>query len=279
MFDRSDPFVATPTPPSGRRRLRADPRIPPTSLPDEDDVGRLVGGVYDAALGEDEWSSVLKRMLRLLGGESTALHPTLSPSARDGSVRVGCDPDFTPLYNEYYHRIVPLMPLAPGLRRACVFMGGAAMPEQAFLRSEFYNDYVRPQGKRSFMFWIDADGRGLRSHLSFWRSRLRPDWAEPELRVLGAVGAHLGRALEIQRRLAEAARRRPAAINGGLLAPQERACLAGVARGASSKLIGRVLGLSMHTVDAYLASARRKLKAASRSEAVAMALAAGLLDV
>jgi DNA-binding CsgD family transcriptional regulator len=278
MFDRSDPFVATPTLPSGRRRLRADPRIPPTSLPDGRDVGRLVGGVYDAALGEDEWSSVLKRMLRLLGGESTALHPTPSPSARDGSVRVGCDPDFTPLYNDYYHRIMPLAPLVPRLRRARVFMGCAAMPEQAFLRSEFYNDYVRPQGKSSFMFWIDADDRGLRSHLSFWRSRRRSDWAEPELRVLAAVGPHLGRALEIQRRLAAAAPRGASAAPSGLLAPQERACLAGVARGFSSKQIARQLVLSMHTVNAYLASAKRKLKAASRSEAVAMALSAGLLD-
>ncbi|WP_343711995.1 helix-turn-helix transcriptional regulator [Inquilinus sp.] len=63
-----------------------------------------------------------------------------------------------------------------------------------------------------------------------------------------------------------------------VLAPQERACLAGVARGGTSKQIARRLGLSMHTVNAYLSSARRKLKASSRSEAVAMALSAGLID-
>ncbi|WP_034841014.1 hypothetical protein, partial [Inquilinus limosus] len=221
MVDQTS-SIAVPALPSGGCRLRTDPRIPPTALPGEREVGRLVGGVYDAALGEEAWPIVLQRMLRLLGGESTALHPTLSPSLRDGSVRVGCDPDFTPLYNDYYHRIIPLAPLAPRLRRACVFMGGAAMAEDAFLRSEFYNDYVRPQGKRSFMFWIDADSRGLRSHLSFWRSRRRADWAEPELRVLGAVGTHLGRALEIQRRLAEAAQRPTAAVDRCLLAPQER---------------------------------------------------------
>jgi DNA-binding CsgD family transcriptional regulator len=276
MADGTTALPAAAKTAAGRRQ--ADWRIPSTALIDDRSVFRLVGGVYDASLGNEDWSAVLARMLRLLGGESTALHPTPTPSSRDGSVRVGCYPDFTPLYNDYYHRVMPLAPLAPKLRTACAFIGGSAVPDAEFLRSEFYNDYVRPQGKRSFMFWVDGDADGLRSHLSFWRSRRRPDWDEPELRVLRAVGAHLGRALEIQRRLTAFSACRSAAVGSDLLAPQERACLAGVARGGSSKQIARALGLSLHTVNAYLASARRKLKAASRSEAVAMALSAGLID-
>ena len=68
------------------------------------------------------------------------------------------------------------------------------------------------------------------------------------------------------------------AVDPDIVAPREVDCLAWVARGASSKQIARHLGLSMHTVNAYLASARRKLKAGSRSEAVATALQLGLIE-
>ncbi|WP_395673398.1 response regulator transcription factor [Inquilinus sp.] len=280
MFDRSDPSSGTtPTLPSGRRRLRADPRIPSTSPPGEDDVSRLVGQVYDAAIGGEAWGTVVTGLRGLLGAESGALFPAGYGVPSDTAIHVGCDPAYIPPYNDYYVRKSPLVPLVPRLPAGSVFTNHMVVPERTYARSEYYNDHIRPQGKFSNISWLDAAIGGRRSYLCLWRQRWQPAWEPAALRVLAAVGPHLGRALEIQRRLAAAAPRAAAAAPPGLLAPRERDCLAGVAGGASSKQIARALGLSMNTVNAYLASAKRKLKAASRSEAVAMALSAGMIDV
>jgi DNA-binding CsgD family transcriptional regulator len=280
MLDRPDSSTSAaraPAVPAPRRR-RIDSRGPVASPPGEDDILRLVGQVYDASLGGETWEAVLTRLLDLLGGESGALFPAGYAAPADGAIHVRCDPAFIPPYNDHYHRMSPAVPAMARLPAGSVVTNHMLVPEAAYTRTEFYNDHIRPQGKYSNISWFGTGDGADRRMLCLWRQRWQPAWEPAALRVLGAIGLHLGRALEIQRRLA-ATRARPAAAGpADLLAPQERACLGGVARGASSKLIARQLGLSMHTVNAYLASAKRKLKAASRSEAVAMALSAGLID-
>ncbi|MGK9236221.1 helix-turn-helix transcriptional regulator [Inquilinus limosus] len=279
MLVRPDPSAAirrSSVPPPGRSRRRADPRIPPSSPPCDDDILRLVGQVYDAAIGGEAWETVVTRLRDLLGGESGALFRAGYAAPAERAVHVGCDPAFIPPYNDHYHRMSPTLPIISRLPAGSVRTNHMLVPEAVYARTEFYNDHIRPQGKYSIVFWV-GDGDGLdRKFFCLWRQRWQPAWEPSAFGVVDAIGRHLARALEIEHRLAAGPPR--SAAGAGLLAPQERACLAGVARGASSKQIARRLGLSMHTVNAYLASARRKLKAASRSEAVAMALSAGLID-
>lgn len=248
--------------------------------PGEEGVSALIAQAYDAALGRESWPALLGRLADLLGGDSSAtLHPTGTPLPRDEAVRIRVDPAYVPLYNAHYHATWPVLPALPRLPE--VFVDRMLVPESDFLRTEFYADYARPQGRHSGLYWIDVDGGGLAAHLSVWRSRRRPEWGEAEVRLLHHIGPHLRRALAIGQRLATLAQPRPAAViavDPGVVAPRELDCLSWVARGASSKQIARQLGLSMHTVNAYLASARRKLKAGSRSEAVATALQLGLIE-
>ncbi|MGO1079972.1 response regulator transcription factor [Inquilinus sp. CA228] len=239
-------------------------------------MSHLIGQVYDAALGDEDWSAALARVRALLGADCAEL--LYSGGSAENAVHVGCEPADIQAYNDYYHWTSPLLPMMPRLGTGSVVTNHMLVPERDFTRSEFYNDFLRPRDAYSGLCWFDAVEGGRQRFLSLWRSRRWPVWEPSEIRVLRAIGPHLGQALKIERRLAAVSARRSTAIDGDLLAPQERACLAGVARGGSSKLIARQLGLSMHTVNAYLASARRKLKAASRSEAVAIALSAGLID-
>ncbi|MGK9232144.1 LuxR C-terminal-related transcriptional regulator [Inquilinus limosus] len=250
--------------------------LPCLAMPDDRAIAELVGQAYDAALGDEDWAVVLRRILALLGGEAAALHPTGAPMQTDIAVRVGCDPAYIPLYNAHYHRTWPILPMVQRLEAQPVFVDRMLVPQTEFIRTEFYNDYARPQGGHSGLYWVDFDRHGLGAHLSLWRSRRRPDWGDAEIRLLQLVGPHIGRALKIRDRLAAAGAR-----NGDappLLAPRERDCLVWVARGASSKQAAQRLALSVYTVNEYVASAMRKLRATSRSEAVATALSLGLLD-
>ncbi len=253
--------------------------LPRVAMPDDRAIAELVGQTYDAALGDEDWAIVLRRVLELVGGEAAALHPTGAPRQADIAIRVGCDPAYIPLYNAHYHATWPILPMMQQLQSRPVFVDRMLVPQADFIRSEFYNDYARPQGGHSGLYWVDFDRHGLGAHLSLWRSGRRPDWSDEEVRLLRHVGPHIGRALKIRSRLhAGGAEAGPRNGDAPLLAPRERDCLAWVARGASSKQAAQRLALSVYTVNEYVASAMRKLQATSRSEAVANALSLGLLD-
>jgi DNA-binding CsgD family transcriptional regulator len=63
------------------------------------------------------------------------------------------------------------------------------------------------------------------------------------------------------------------------LTPRESEVVRQVASGQTNKSIALKLGISEHTVKFHLGSAMTKLGAASRAEAVAMAIRGGLISV
>jgi DNA-binding CsgD family transcriptional regulator len=235
----------------------------------------LIGQAYDAALGQEDWAVMLERLSGVLGGDSSVVLQRSARLGRPGqAVRVRADPDYVPLFDRYYRDLCPILPMLGALPSGSVFVDFMMIPEATLMRTEYRTDYALPQDRYSSLYWTDTDGRGAGAYLTGWRSRRRPGWGGDQIRLLRHLGPHLSRALSIERRLADTA----AAPDGGRLSPRERDCLAQVARGRSSKQIARLLDLSAYTVDEYVASTMRKLGAASRTEAVALALSRGLLQ-
>jgi DNA-binding CsgD family transcriptional regulator len=62
------------------------------------------------------------------------------------------------------------------------------------------------------------------------------------------------------------------------LRPRQRECLHWVSQGKSSADIGRMLGLSPRTVDEHVRGACSSLEVRTRVQAVARAIALGLID-
>lgn len=238
-------------------------------------LDHLIGQTYDAALGREDWADVLECLSGVLGGDSSVV---LQRAGRaGGAVRVRADPDYVPLFDSYYRDLCPILPILDRLPGGSVFFDFMMIPEPALLRTEYRADYALPQDRYSSLYWSSARYRGAGAYLTVWRSRRRPGWDMEHVRLLRHLGPHLSRALAIERRLAG-----PAMVPAGgpgPLSPRERDCLAQVARGRSSKQAARQLDLSAHTVNDYVASAMRKLGAASRTEAVALALDGGLLRI
>jgi DNA-binding CsgD family transcriptional regulator len=63
------------------------------------------------------------------------------------------------------------------------------------------------------------------------------------------------------------------------LSSRERECLEGLARGLDNEKVGRSLGIAVPTVAMHLANARRKLGALTREQAVAIAVARGIVSI
>lgn len=238
-------------------------------------LAHVVGRIYDAAIGQDDWPAVLGGLSAMLGGTTAVLHHFRSPQREAASTAVNTDPLNIGLYDGHYHKTEPKLAVLPMLPGDGVFIDHALLSEAAVGRTEHYNDFLRPQDVHSCINWIEVSPQGApQAGLSVWRPRHREGWGGAEVRVLRHLSGHLRRALRVERKLAEIAPPRPRVE----LTRREQECLSWVARGASSKEAARQLALSVYTVNEYVGSAMRKLGAVTRTEAVAMSLAQGLIE-
>ena len=247
-------------------------------MPDDRQLAGLIGQTYDAAMGDDDWGRVLDRLLALFDARTGLLARSFVPM--HDLVTIGIDEACIPQYRAHYQQLDPIRPMMPA-PDGSVFTNFMLVPEAAYMRSEFYSEMLAPRDMHAGLFWMDPAGSDRTDTLSMWRPRSRPGWDEAQVRALRAIAPHLRRAMGIERRIAGAAARRTAvrlARGPSPLTRRERECLARVARGVSSKGIARELELSTYTINEYVESAMRKLRAASRTEAVATAMVLGLLD-
>jgi DNA-binding CsgD family transcriptional regulator len=129
-----------------------------------------------------------------------------------------------------------------------------------YRRTEFYAEINRPLGVE-YMLQLYLDPRRTDARFEF--DRADSDFSERDRKVLDLLQAHF-------RQLLRAARRRPAAPGAATeLTPREREVIAHVAEGRTNDEIGRLLGISSHTVRKHLENAYDKLGARTRTAAVA----------
>jgi two-component system, LuxR family, response regulator FixJ len=93
--------------------------------------------------------------------------------------------------------------------------------------------------------------------------------------LLSSVRSALGRGQQVAKREAE---RVKAQEKLDQLSPRERQVLDGLVMGHANKVIAFDLGISPRTVELYRANLMTKMEAASLSDLVRMALAAGILE-
>jgi DNA-binding CsgD family transcriptional regulator/PAS domain-containing protein len=115
-------------------------------------LSRLVGEIYDAAIDASKWSDVLGKAAQFIGGSSAAL---FSKDAASGAGNIyyefGTDPYYRQLYFEKY---VKLDPATIGHFFAEVEQPIAVadlMPYHEFLETRFYREWVQPQGVVDFV--------------------------------------------------------------------------------------------------------------------------------
>ena len=165
----------------------------------DDAVLDLVGAIYDAALEQGRWSSVLERVDDAIGGRvlfgvydpANGLSSLLSPRIDPARVQdlLGWAPRN------------PLLPLGIGRTPGEVFTIGDFISREQFTSSEFYNEWWQPAGFDSepltTNLLVDHNATGILtshrpSHLSPFDDRQR--------RLFATLAQHLVRAVAIQRR-------------------------------------------------------------------------------
>ncbi|SFI51057.1 helix-turn-helix transcriptional regulator [Jannaschia pohangensis] len=107
----------------------------------------LIETIYNCALGLADWHSLCLQMREAVPGMGVALHlHQMGELNNVGVVETGFDAAAFPDYVEHYMNVNPWL---TGLERSpagLLLHTDDIVPEEMLLRSEFWNDWLRPQG-------------------------------------------------------------------------------------------------------------------------------------
>jgi DNA-binding CsgD family transcriptional regulator/PAS domain-containing protein len=179
-------------------------------------VTELVELIYSALDDTQQWTTFLERFAEESHGGLTSLHgQDLSGDHGHIAWAANFDPTFQRSYVEHYASQNVYMTRNKQLLRepGRVVAGEMICSESEVLRSEYFEDWLRPQD----LFHV-AGGVILREdswtfNLSTLRSRRRGPYCQDELEMITNLIPHLQRALQVQRRLQEANTRATAIAN------------------------------------------------------------------
>ncbi len=172
-------------------------------MPPPQDVDlRIIEAIQDAALQPGLWRQVLELAAHRVGGVAGSMSIE-DPVHQSGHslARFGYDPWFTERYVRYFGRLNPMIPRKATLPVGAAVSTSMLMPPDEFARTEYYNDWVRPQGFHGAVGTVLAR-RGAKVT---WLATVWPRGAgEPGRRNLDALAClvpHMVRALQVMQRL------------------------------------------------------------------------------
>jgi DNA-binding CsgD family transcriptional regulator/PAS domain-containing protein len=176
-------------------------------VPDtENDLADCVGAIYEAAANGGSWENVGARLRRLTGAQRAQLRI----ADRDGAWHNVMMPrdESDAIYLAYYH---PLNPYQIQARRdfaeartlhiGTVRLGPELVPDQTFLRSEYYCDFARHHERRHLLAGLVGVTEVM--PLGLFRANDAKPFGIEERRILQMVLPHLQRAVELRARLGQ----------------------------------------------------------------------------
>src|SRR5918997_2853490 len=174
-------------------------------MPGSDErIEGLIGRLYDAAAGLEDWRDVLASIADLLGG-SAAVIGVVGPRCPGRIVQVGVDPACVARYLERHAGRNELATRSASLPVGSVVTDGSLMRKDEFLRTAFYDECLRPQGLRSLICLRAARGeRGAVANVCVLRTARDGEFGAEEVELLSRLAPHLRRAVAFHIRLAEA---------------------------------------------------------------------------
>jgi DNA-binding CsgD family transcriptional regulator len=134
----------------------------------------------------------------------------------------------------------------------------ALISHRELMRSEIYNEFLRPFGHYYGINLFAFDGPESIGDVRIWRRNGRPDFGDTEVELLRLIEPGFTQALK-----RTAASTAPALTK---LSPREAAVAGLAAKGLADKEIARRLNVSFATVRAHLDNAFAKLGARNRTQ-------------
>lgn len=160
-----------------------------------------ISEIYAALLGSGDWQSFLDHLSRTLpNGKTTLFYHDFAAGAGAFSLNSQFEPENTAAYNQYYCAKNPWMakaavrPIGLGVRAEQMF------PREQLRRTEFYADFLRPQGLESGVGVTILRDHGRNFMLSTVFGSAKEDKAAEIAALLTTLAPHLHQAFSYYRR-------------------------------------------------------------------------------
>jgi DNA-binding CsgD family transcriptional regulator/PAS domain-containing protein len=173
----------------------------------------VLGLVYEAALAPQLWPRALEEIANISRADCAALLVQDQVSGKGSAMLVRIDPAVLSLQFGYY---ATRNPVRAGRNRAVGLSGGSAdwrtrvvtdeqaLPKSELMRSDYYNNYLRPFGIHSgLMIGLALENTSFAT-VNLLRSPRRDRFEHSEIDLAKRMQPHLIRAFELGRRLSEA---------------------------------------------------------------------------
>lgn len=157
----------------------------------------LVSSIYDAAMNAALWPAFMQRLAQSLNARSGMLRVQDLRTKKVGTyITHGLDPSFVDQYKEYYVQIDSLMSTLNELKTGTILQTATGMPK-SFRKTEFYNDYARPQSMEHATGCILVKNNSRVAVIGIHRPAKAGRYEQHELALLELLVPHLQRAFKI----------------------------------------------------------------------------------
>lgn len=174
-------------------------------LPSKAALSKLLAALYDAASDKSLWPVFLHDLaLAANSNQAAILLHDLNHGEHAVSVGWGIDPSGVRSYQEYFGaRDLWLQKGAPLAYAGWLATTEEVCPFEELRRSEFYNDYLRPNGVAHGMWGVIEKSPSSIMNVGVYREPRRQPFQHKNLELLRFLGPHLQRAFRLHLQLSE----------------------------------------------------------------------------
>ncbi len=171
-------------------------------MPSNPHIEELIRSAYEAAADPPGWSDFLMRFSEAVHAPSAVflIHDSAHRKANASGV-IGVEPEWIQSYQEYFVTINPWLAARP-FRRAPIALGEQILTDRELLRTEFYNDFLRPQDWFYSCGVLIAQDQWMTSEITAIRSRRAGGFTASEVALFRYLAPHLQCAARIHNRIA-----------------------------------------------------------------------------
>lgn len=160
-----------------------------------EDLSRLIDSVYDAALDAEHWPHALEGFTHFFGSSAAHLSIDNQASTHGQLVSFGTDPAYARSYADYYAARNVLWQRIVRDAINGVATSRMIMPTDELRKSEFYNDFLRPQEGEETLCSLFLQQADPTTSLVIWRPERLGPWEQKHLEFLKVLTPHVRGAL------------------------------------------------------------------------------------
>ena len=169
----------------------------------------LIDALYEATLEPQNWVGVLERLADSLGGTSAWLSRLDVTDGTGSGLTARLDPSMSEVYHEYYHSLNPFSTFAEPQGflqswRPMVLTDERRVERDRLVRSEYFNDFMRPQEVDGVLIIRLALIGRTTAAININRSEKKGGFSTSEKQLATSLLPHLVRAYTISSKLSEA---------------------------------------------------------------------------